>query len=237
MSHILLRHRDIPDINQLDVYTKNGGFDAWKKAVARMKPTEVTEVVKNSGLRGRGGAGFPTGMKWSFIDNKNWPHYVVANGDESEPGTFKDREILEANPFQFLEGVAITAYAVQSAAAYVYLRGEFWQIAVQLDRCIAEMEAAGLLGDHLFGTQYSLHIYTHLGAGAYICGEETALLESIEGKLGQPRLRPPFPPAFGLFGKPTVVNNVETLASVPLIVERGAEWYRGFGTEKSPGTK
>ena len=202
-----------------------------------MQPDQVTEVVKASGLRGRGGAGFPTGLKWSFIDRKNWPHYVVANADESEPGTFKDREIMESNPFQFLEGLAICSYAVQANAAYIYLRGEFWQVAHELDQCIAEMEAAGYLGEKLFGTDYSLRIYTHLGAGAYICGEETALLESLEGKLGQPRLRPPFPPSYGLYGKPTIVNNVETLTNVPLIIERGAEWYRGIGTEKSPGPK
>jgi NADH-quinone oxidoreductase subunit F len=197
----------------------------------------VTEVVKASGLRGRGGAGFPTGVKWSFIDNKNWPHYVVANADESEPGTFKDREIMESNPFQFLEGVAITSYAIGANAAYIYLRGEFWQIGDTLDRQIAEMEEAGLLGDNLFGTEYSLRMYTHLGAGAYICGEETAMLESLEGKLGPPRLRPPFPPSFGLYGKPTVVNNVETLTNVPLIIENGADWYRSIGTDRSPGTK
>lgn len=236
-KYLLLRHRDIPTINELDVYRQHGGFQAFRKAVTSMKPEEVTEVIKASGLRGRGGAGFPTGLKWSFIDNRSWPHYVVANADESEPGTFKDREIMEGNPFQFLEGVAIAAYAIQAHVAYIYLRGEFWQIARQLDQRISELVEAGLLGDHLFGTEYSLHIYTHLGAGAYICGEETALLESIEGKLGQPRLRPPFPPSYGLFGKPTVVNNVETLTNVPLILERGAEWYRGFGTEKSPGVK
>jgi len=202
-----------------------------------MQPDAVIDQVKASGLRGRGGAGFPTGMKWAFTDKKAWPHYVVANADESEPGTFKDREILEGNPFQFLEGVAITAYAVQANAAYIYLRGEFWQIAQQLDQHIAEMEAADFLGEKLFGTGYSLRIYTHLGAGAYICGEETALLESIEGKLGQPRLRPPFPPSYGLFGKPTVVNNVETLTNVPLIISRGVDWYRTQGTEKSPGVK
>jgi NADH-quinone oxidoreductase subunit F len=202
-----------------------------------MQPEEVIEVVKASGLRGRGGAGFPTGLKWAFMDNKSWPHYVVCNADESEPGTFKDREIMEGNPFQVLEGVALTAYANKANIAYVYLRGEFWHIAHQLDQRIAEMEEAHLLGDNLFGSDYSLRMYTHLGAGAYICGEETALLESIEGKLGQPRLRPPFPPSFGLYGKPTVVNNVETLTNVPLIVERGAEWFRTYGTEKSPGVK
>jgi NADH-quinone oxidoreductase subunit F len=236
-QYILLRHREIPDLHKLAVYRQQDGFQAFHKAVTSMQPDAVTEIVKASGLRGRGGAGFPTGLKWAFVDRKNWPHYVVANADESEPGTFKDREIMERNPFQFLEGVAIAAYAVGAHAAYVYLRGEFWQLAHQLDQRIAELHAAGLLGENLFGTDYSLRIYTHLGAGAYICGEETALLESLEGKLGQPRLRPPFPPSFGLYGKPTVVNNVETLANVPLIIANGAEWYRSYGTEKSPGTK
>jgi NADH-quinone oxidoreductase subunit F len=237
MAYVLLRHRDIPEIKNLEVYLANGGFAAFKKAVTQMKPAEVTEVVKNSGLRGRGGAGFPTGMKWSFMDNNNWPHYVVANADESEPGTFKDREIMENNPFQFLEGVAIAAYAVGANRAYVYLRGEFWQIAHFLDEKIAELEKAGYLGENLFGSDYSLHIYTHLGAGAYICGEETAMLESIEGKRGQPRVRPPFPPSFGLYGKPTVVNNVETLTNVPMILANGAEWYKTMGTADSPGVK
>lgn len=236
-GYVLLRHREIPGLNDLEVYRKHGGFEAFQKAITSMQPNEVTEAVKASGLRGRGGAGFPTGMKWSFVDQKNWPHYVVANADESEPGTFKDREIMEGNPFQFLEGVAITSYAVQAHVAYVYLRGEFWQIAGEMDRQIAEMEAAGLLGENLFGTDYSLRIYTHLGAGAYICGEETAMLESLEGKLGQPRLRPPFPPSFGLYGKPTVVNNVETLTNIPPILSRGPEWYRTIGTERSPGPK
>jgi len=236
-EHILLRHRDVPDINKLDVYKKNGGFEAFEKVVKSMKPAEVTAVVKASGLRGRGGAGFPTGVKWSFMDNNNWPHYVVANADESEPGTFKDREIMESNPFQFLEGIAIASFAVGANAAYVYCRGEFWQVAHFLDDKIAELEEAGLLGDNLFDTDYSLRIYTHLGAGAYICGEETALLESLEGKRGQPRLRPPFPPSFGLYGKPTVVNNVETLANVPLIMTKGADWYKGFGTEDTAGVK
>ncbi|RIK31675.1 MAG: NADH-quinone oxidoreductase subunit NuoF [Anaerolineae bacterium] len=237
MPHILLRHREIPDIHELSVYKKNGGFAAFQNAVTKMKPNEVTDVVKNSGLRGRGGAGFPTGMKWSFIDNKNWPHYVVANADESEPGTFKDREIMEGNPFQFLEGLAIGCYAVGANAAYVYLRGEFWELGASLDEKIAEMEEAGFLGDKLFGTDYSLRIYTHLGAGAYICGEETALLESLEGKRGQPRVRPPFPPAVGLYGKPTIINNVETFTNVPMILTNGAEWYKAMGTADSPGVK
>ena len=234
---ILLRQREIPNIDDLPIYRQNKGFETFQRAVTSLKPDEVTEIVKASGLRGRGGAGFPTGQKWSFMDKNNWPHYVVCNADESEPGTFKDREIMESNPFQFLEGVMLCAYAVGANLAYIYLRGEFWQLAAELDRHIEYLERENLLGEKLFGTEYSLHLYTHLGAGAYICGEETAMLESLEGKLGQPRLRPPFPPSFGLYGKPTVVNNVETLTNVPLIVERGAEWYRKFGTEKSPGTK
>jgi NADH-quinone oxidoreductase subunit F len=237
MPYVLLRHRDIPNIQKLEVYKKNGGFEAFKKAVTHMKPNEVTDLVKNSGLRGRGGAGFPTGMKWSFIDNKIWPHYVVANADESEPGTFKDREIMENNPFQFLEGVAIASYAVGANAAYVYLRGEFLKIAAFLDEKIAELEEAGYLGDGLFGTDASVHIYTHLGAGAYICGEETAMLESIEGKRGQPRIRPPFPAVYGLYGKPTVVNNVETLTNLPMIVANGSDWYKTMGTPDSAGVK
>lgn len=236
MDYILFRHREVQNLNQIDVYMQNGGFDALKKALT-MTSDAVTDEVKASGLRGRGGAGFPTGVKWSFMDKNNWPHYVVANADESEPGTFKDREIMESNPFQFLEGVAISSYAVGANAAYLYLRGEFWQVAAFLDEKIDEMEKAGFLGENILGTGYSLKIYTHLGAGAYICGEETALLESIEGKRGQPRVRPPFPPSQGLYNKPTVVNNVETFSSVPYIITNGAAGYRKFGTEKSPGTK
>ena len=236
-THILLQHRDIPEIDKLGIYRTHGGFEAFEQVVTSMQPGEVTGVVKASGLRGRGGAGFPTGLKWSFMDNNNWPHYVVANADESEPGTFKDREIMESNPFQFLEGIAIASYAVGANAAYIYCRGEFWQAAHYLDEKIAELEPAGLLGDNLFGTDYSLQIYTHLGAGAYICGEETALLESMEGKRGQPRLRPPFPPSYGLFGKPTVVNNVETLTNLPPIITNGGEWYKSMGTADTAGVK
>jgi len=236
-KHVLLRNRDVEGLNRLDVYRQHGGFNALRKAVTSMTPADVLNEVKASGLRGRGGAGFPTGVKWGFLPGNLFPHYVVANADESEPGTFKDREILESNPFQFLEGLALASYAVQANTAYVYLRGEFWQIALQLDACIAEMEATGLLGDALFGSGYSLRIHTHLGAGAYICGEETALLESLEGNLGQPRLRPPFPAVAGLYARPTVINNVETLTNIPPIIENGAVWYRQFGTEKSPGVK
>ena len=236
-EYLLLRHRNIPHLDQLEVYQANGGFAAFRKALTTLQPLDVLNEVKTSGLRGRGGAGFPAGVKWSFLPNTIWPHYVVANADESEPGTFKDREIMENNPYQFLEGLMLAAYAVQAQVAYVYLRGEFMDIARKLDACIAELEKAGLLGDKLLGTDRSLRLYTHLGAGAYICGEETALLESIEGKLGQPRLRPPFPAVAGLFSKPTVINNVETLTNVPLIIDRGAAWFRTYGTEGSPGVK
>jgi NADH-quinone oxidoreductase subunit F len=236
-EHILLRHRAIPGLDQIDTYRQNEGLIALKKAVTSMDPNDVTNEVKASGLRGRGGAGFPTGMKWSFIDGNNWPHYVVANADESEPGTFKDREILEGNPYQFLEGLAICAYAVKASDSYIYLRGEFWPIARKLDQCITEMEKAGFLGNKLFGSNISIRLHTHLGAGAYICGEESAMLDSLEGKLGQPRLRPPFPPAVGVYSKPTIVNNVETLTNVPMIINRGAGWYKTIGTEKSPGPK
>ena len=234
--YLLLRHREIPDLDRLEVYRQNEGFQGFEKAL-QMKPADVVQQVKDSGLRGRGGAGFPTGLKWSFLPNNLWPHYVVANADESEPGTFKDREILERNPLQFLEGLMIACYAVQANTGFIYLRGEFWQIAAWLDEKIAELEQAGLLGDRILGTDYSLRLYTHLGAGAYICGEETALLESLEGKLGQPRLRPPFPAVEGLYGKPTVINNVETLSNLPVILGKGNSFYRQYGTDRSPGTK
>ncbi len=236
-EHILLRHRDIPNINELDVYLENGGFEAFKQVVTKNTPQEVIDIVKLSGLRGRGGAGFPAGVKWSFLTPGVFPRYVVANADESEPGTFKDRDILEGNPFQFLEGVAICCYAAQAETAYVYCRGEFWDLAHRLEGYIAELHERKLLGERIFGSKFNLSIHVHLGAGAYICGEETALLESMEGKLGQPRLRPPFPAAEGLFAKPTVVNNVETLTNLPPIITRGADWYRSIGTEKSTGPK
>jgi NADH-quinone oxidoreductase subunit F len=234
---VLLRHRNIPDLDRLDIYQQHGGFEAFRKALTTLQPGQVTDEVKKSGLRGRGGAGFPTGVKWGFLPDKIWPHYVVANADESEPGTFKDREIMERNPFQFLEGLMIACYAVQANLGFIYLRGEFWQIAETLDQKITALEAEGLLGDNILGSPYSLRLRTHLGAGAYICGEETALLESIEGKLGQPRLRPPFPAVYGLYGKPTVINNVETLTNLPPIITQGAAWYRTIGTDRSPGPK
>jgi NADH-quinone oxidoreductase subunit F len=236
-EHVLLRHRDVPDIRDIAVYRAHGGYEAWRKAITTMRPGEVTDVVKAAGLRGRGGAGFPTGVKWSFIPKDIKPVYVVVNADESEPGTFKDRELIEENPHQLVEGVALCAYAVGAQTAYIYGRGEFKEPFVGLQRALDEAYAQGLLGQKILGGDVSLDIHTHLGAGAYICGEETALLESLEGKLGQPRNRPPFPAVVGLYGKPTVINNVETLANVPPIVLNGAAWYRQFGTEKSPGTK
>ncbi|MCH7586460.1 MAG: NADH-quinone oxidoreductase subunit NuoF [Chloroflexi bacterium] len=234
---ILFRHLDIPDINDLDVYLANGGFKGLREIVGKKSPQEVVDIVKASGLRGRGGAGFPTGVKWSFLTPDVFPRYVVINADESEPGAFKDREIMERNPYQLLEGIAICCYAAQAQTAYIYCRGEFWDLAKELDEKIAELKDRGFLGKKLFGEKFDLEIYIHVGAGAYICGEETALLESLEGKLGMPRLRPPFPAAEGLFAKPTVVNNVETLANLPPIITRGADWFRSIGTEKSSGTK
>jgi len=236
-EHILLRHRDIPEIADLDVYLKHDGFKAFEDVVTNQAPERVIETVKTANLRGRGGAGFPAGVKWSFLTPGVFPRYVVANADESEPGTFKDREIMEGNPYQFLEGVAICSYAAQANTAYIYCRGEFWDLAHELEDKIEALHKHGLLGEGLFDTEYSLRIYVHLGAGAYICGEETALLSSMEGELGQPRLRPPFPAAEGLFAKPTVVNNVETLTNLPPIINQGADWYRSIGTEKSTGPK
>jgi NADH-quinone oxidoreductase subunit F len=233
----LLRHREIPDIDQLKVYLDNGGFKALEKVVTKHKPQEIVDMVRESNLRGRGGAGFPAGVKWGFLPDGVFPRYVVANADESEPGTFKDREILEGNPFQFLEGVAICCYAAQASTAYVYCRGEFWDLAYALEDKIKQLYKKKLLGKKLFGSDFNLDIHVHVGAGAYICGEETALLESLEGKLGQPRLRPPFPASEGLYAKPTVVNNVETLTNLPAIINNGVKWFRSIGTEKSKGNK
>ncbi len=235
----ILQHRNpgMENIADLDEYIKHGGFETFKKCVTSMTQKEIIDIVKAAGLRGRGGAGFPTGVKWGFLTPNKYPRYVVANSDESEPGTFKDREIMEKNPFQFLEGLMIASFAAEANVAYNYCRGEFWEIVEVLDGKVAQLEERGLLGDNLFGTDYSLRVYNHLGAGAYICGEESALLNSLEGKLGQPRIKPPFPADTGLYDMPTIVNNTETLANVPLILKNGADWYREMGTEKSPGTK
>ena len=233
-KHVLLRHRDTPDIHKLSVY---GEYTALKTAVTALTPDQVINEVKASGLRGRGGAGFPTGVKWSFVPKDRLPHYVTVNADESEPGTFKDRELMEFNPHQVIEGAAIAAYAVGATRVYHYLRGEFKPVARRMQAAIDEAYAAGYLGQNVFGTNVEIQMDLHLGAGAYICGEESALLESLEGKMGQPRLRPPFPAVVGLYGQPTVINNTETMANVPYIIEHGAAAYRQMGTEKSPGPK
>jgi NADH-quinone oxidoreductase subunit F len=237
VAHILLRELDTPNIKDPDVYIEHGGYEGLRKALAEHTPDEVIEIVKAAGLRGRGGAGFPTGVKWGFVPKDVFPKYVCANADESEPGTFKDRQLLTYNPHQVIEGALICAYAVQAEAVYIYCRGEWHDLAGDIDAHIEEARQRGFIGKDVLGSGWSVQMYTHLGAGAYICGEESALLESVEGKLGQPRLRPPFPASVGLYGQPTVINNVETLANVPYILVNGAEKYRQIGTERSPGPK
>lgn len=236
--NLIYREKDVKDIWKFDVYSKNGGYEGLKKALA-MDPKAVIEEVKAANLRGRGGAGFSAGMKWSFIPQSEPVKYVVVNADESETGTFKDRQIMENNPHQLIEGALICAWAIQAKAVYIYLRGEYMDIANLLDERIEEARAAGLVGANVGGTSWSCEVFTHTGAGAYICGEESALLNSLEGKLGQPRVRPPFPAqkGGGLYGEPTVVNNVETLANVPYIMVNGAAEYKKIGSEQSSGTK
>ncbi|HZS03699.1 MAG TPA: NADH-quinone oxidoreductase subunit NuoF [Blastocatellia bacterium] len=222
----------------IDVYIKTGGYQALPKALKEFKPEQITEEVKKSALRGRGGAGFPTGMKWSFVpkDSKR-PKYVVCNADESEPGTGKDRDLMRYDPHQMIEGMIIAAYALTARTNYIYIRGEYWYIKEILEKAIAQAYERGYLGKNILGSGFDCDLYVHTGAGAYICGEETALLESLEGKRGHPRMKPPFPAVVGLYGGPTVVNNVETLAVVPWIILNGGEWYKALGTEKSGGTK
>lgn len=237
-KHVLLRHRDVEDIHKIDVYQANDGYKALEKALKEQKPEDVTNEVKTAGLRGRGGAGFPAGVKWGFIPKDMFPKYVVVNADESEPGTFKDREIMHDNPHQLIEGIILCAYAVGAETAYIYGRGEFKTLFMgRLQAAVDEAYQKGFLGKNILGSHFSMDLYLHLGAGAYICGEETALLNSLEGYMGQPRSRPPFPAVEGLYAKPTVINNVETLANVPPIIQHGADWYRRYGTERSPGTK
>ena len=237
IEHVVLRDLDIPNIADFDVYCQHGGWDAFRTAVNEKTPAEIMGMVKDAGLRGRGGAGFPTGVKWSFLPKDVFPRYLLCNCDESEPGTFNNHQIIDRNPHQLIEGIALSAYAIECHSAFIYIRGEFAGAARTLDAAIANAYAKGWLGKNIFGKGYDLDIYVHRGAGAYICGEETALMESLEGKIGQPRLKPPFPAIAGLYAKPTIINNVETLANVPMIIGKGVAWYRGFGTEKSPGTK
>jgi len=234
---LLFEHIDKPGINTFEVYKANGGYKAVEKAF-KMTPDEVMEEVKKSGLRGRGGAGFPTGMKWSFLDRKSpKPRYLVCNADESEPGTFKDRYLMEHHPHIFIEGMILSSYALGSNTSYIYIRGEYKWIVAILEKAIAEAKRAGYIGQNILGSGYNLEMYVNNGAGAYICGEETALLESLEGKRGNPRMKPPFPAISGLYASPTVVNNVETIAAVTPIINMGGDEYAKIGVGKSTGTK
>jgi len=238
MEPLLLRNINMPDSHTLATYKAHGGYRSWEKVVQTMKPEQLIDEVKASGLRGRGGAGFPTGMKWSFVPKDSpKPRYVVCNADESEPGTFKDRLLIEKDPHAIIEGTLIAAYAIQAHIAFIYIRGELVFGAKILERAVEEAIQTGYLGKNIAGSGYDLDVIVHRGAGAYICGEETGLLSSLEGGRGWPKVKPPFPATHGLFGCPTVVNNVETLAALPWIMEHGAAAYAALGTEKSKGTK
>lgn len=224
----------------LEEYERTGGYEALRSVLREMQPGDVLETVKNSGLRGRGGAGFPTGMKWSFMappDKSLHPRYVIANADEMEPGTFKDRILLEGNPHQLVEGMILAAYALQAEISYVFLRWAYHRAAAAIEHAIAEAREAGYLGRDILGSGFDHEMHLHHGAGRYICGEETSLLNALEGKRATPRAKPPFPQASGLFGRPTVVNNVETLCCVPHIMARGAEWFKSLGRTDDAGTK
>ena len=234
---VLSKHFGDPAARTLEGALANGRYEALKKALG-MGRDAIIDEVKTSGLRGRGGAGFPTGVKWSFMPKDSGkPHYLCCNADESEPGTFKDREIIRWDPHQLIEGCLIASYAIGAEHCYIYCRGEFFEASSILARAVEDAYQAGYVGKDILGSGINVDITVHIGAGAYICGEETGLMNSLEGRRGQPRVKPPFPAAAGLFGMPTTVNNVETLAAVPHIVANGGEWYRQWGTEKSPGTK
>jgi len=235
---ILTKNMHVPNLTDVDVYVSVGGYAGLRKALSAHKPDEIIDMVKRSGLRGRGGAGFPTGMKWGFVPkNAGKSIYLCVNADESEPGTFKDRLIIEKDPHQLIEGTVISAYALDCHLAFIFIRGEFATQARLLQRAIDQACEKGYLGRNILGSGYDLDLILHRGAGAYICGEETALLESLEGKRGHPRLKPPFPAVVGLYQCPTVINNVETLANVPHIVLNGPEWYASIGTERNAGTR
>lgn len=234
---VLLKNINTPDSHRIDAYLKNGGYQALAAAL-KVQPDALIQMVKDSGLRGRGGAGFSTGLKWSFITkDPTIPKYLCCNADEGEPGTFKDRAIIEKDPHELIEGMAIACHAIGAHAGYIYIRGEFDFGAKRLEQAISEANQKGYLGKNILNSNFNCDLYVHKGAGAYICGEETALLESIEGRRGQPRIKPPFPAQVGLFGKPTVINNVETLACIPHIVNKGPKWFASIGPEKSPGPK
>jgi NADH-quinone oxidoreductase subunit F len=235
---LLLEHDNVPGIETYEVYRKQGGYRSVEKALKKMSPQEIVEEVQKSGLRGRGGAGFPTGMKWSFLAKpEGVPRYLLCNADESEPGTFKDRYLMEKIPHLLVEGMIVSSYALGANTSYIYIRGEYMWVLDILERAIAEAYAAGFLGKNILGSGYDLDLYVAPGGGAYICGEETALIESLEGKRGNPRMKPPFPAVKGLWGCPTVVNNVESIAAVVPIVNEGGEEYAKIGLGKSTGTK
>jgi NADH-quinone oxidoreductase subunit F len=236
-TRLLFRDIDAPRLATIDGYRERGGYESLQRALRELEPQELLEAFEESGLRGRGGAGFSMGKKGSFLPRGEMAKYVCCNADESEPGAFKDRELMQKNPHQLIEGCAISALAVGAAHVFVFVRGEYWEVADGLDRAVAEAYDAGYLGVDVLDTGKRIELVVHRGAGAYICGEETALLDALEGKRGNPRLKPPFPAIQGLYDGPTLINNVETLSNLPWIVRNGAEWYRGFGTERSPGTK
>jgi len=235
---VVLRNCGVIDPEEIEEYIAAGGYEALGKALTEMTPDEVIEEIKRSGLRGRGGAGFPTGVKWEAVRRApGQEKYVICNADEGEPGTFKDRLILEGDPHKLIEGILLAAYAVGARKGFVYIRGEYALSIARMERAISQAREYGLLGEDILGTGFSFDLEVRPGAGAYVCGEETSLIESLEGKRGWPRIRPPYPVTCGLWGKPTVVNNVETLANVPEILRQGAEWYRTLGTPTCPGTK
>jgi NADH-quinone oxidoreductase subunit F len=236
-TRLLFRHVDEPDLATLDGYRRLGGYTALERAFRRMDPDELLSELEGSGLRGRGGAGFSMGKKAGFLPRGEMEKYLCCNADESEPGTFKDRELMQKNPHQLIEGCLIAALAAGARYAFIFIRGEYWEVADILDRALDEAYNAAFAGENILGTGVAVDLVVHRGAGAYICGEETALLDSLEGKRGNPRLKPPFPAIQGLYGGPTLINNVETLSNVPHIVNNGADWFKSFGTEQSPGTK
>ncbi|MCI4463373.1 MAG: NADH-quinone oxidoreductase subunit NuoF [Caldisericum sp.] len=237
-TKIVLRNCGLINPEDINEYIAQGGYEALAKALTEMTPEDVIKVIKDSGLRGRGGAGFPTGQKWEFAyKQQSDTKYIICNADEGDPGAYMDRSILEGDPHSVLEGMAIAGYAIGAQKGYIYVRAEYPLAVKRLEIAIKQARAAGLLGKNIFGTNFSFDIELRMGAGAFVCGEETALINSIEGKRGEPRKKPPFPAQKGVFGKPTVINNVETLANVPVIIEKGAQFFRKFGTEKSPGTK
>lgn len=234
---ILLQRTALPRSHTIDVYLQNGGYRALRKALLELRPGDIIDIIKASKLRGRGGAGFPAGLKWSFMPSDAPIKYLCVNTDEGEPGTFKDRELVEKDPHQIIEGVIIAAYAVGARRAFVYIRGEFFEAFKSWNKAIADAYGRGFLGSNILGTGYSLDMSVHRGAGAYICGEETAMISSLEGRRGEPRRKPPYPAQQGLWDQPTLVHNVETLANVPHIIDRGAEWFASIGTPNSTGTK